>query len=68
MPMHMLWRWDAGVKWIDIRHKVTGERPLCQRHCAMTTFDSVHEPGSCPTRLEAYFNSGSRSVTESCCG
>lgn len=24
MHMHMLWRRDAAVAWIDIRHKVTG--------------------------------------------
>ena len=68
MPMHMLWRWDAGVKWIDIRHKVTGGSRFVNglRHDRQSIPSMSTDPAR--AALEAYFNSGRRSVTESCCG
>ncbi len=81
MHMHMRWRADAVMERIDIADKVTGLEPLVNAIPSLRqSISTMSRPGAVIPRsfvepgdeesagAVAYFSSGRRSVTASCCG
>jgi len=77
MHMHMLWRADAAMERIDIGEKVTGNGPLVNAIPSLRqSISTMSRPAVIPRdpmgrrslSTLAYFSSGRRSVTASCCG